>query len=91
MRLTEVHWISAGQLDVLKKHHIETLAELASFELRDSMADVVPLDNLRGLARRARASLGHPDPLAQLGAAVGQRPGTPVQYAGGQQHEGEKG
>ena len=73
MRLSEVHWVSTGQLDVLKEHDVETLEQLASFELADSMADVIPVDGLRALARRARASLGHPDPLAQIDAAAGQR------------------
>ena len=81
MRLSEVHWIKAGQLDVLKRHHIETLAELASLETRDSLADVVEVDGLRALAKRARRSLGWDDPMEQLGAAVGQRGATV--YAGG--------
>ena len=88
MRLTEVHWITTAQREVLAKHRIVTLGELASFELADSMADVVPVDNLRALARRARQALGQSDPLEQLGAAAGQRPGTPVAYAGGVRFEG---
>lgn len=87
--LTEVHWISTGQIDVLKRHHIETLEQLASFELRDSMADVIPIDGLRVMAKRARQALALPDPLAMIGAAAGQHPGTPVRYAGGVSFGGE--
>ena len=80
MRLSEVHWISAGQLNVFKEHNIETLEQLASFALRDSAADVVPVDGLRALARRARATLSSPDPLEQVGQAAGAR--GAVRYAG---------
>ena len=73
MRITEVHWISAAQREVLAKHHVLTLAELATFELRDSLSNTPPVDGLRALARRARRSLGDPDPLAMLDAAAGQR------------------
>ena len=85
MRLSEVHWITDAQRKVLAKHHVLTLSELASFELADSMADVVPVNNLRALARRARRSLGRDDPLRMLGAASGQR--GPVRYAGGVTYE----
>ena len=51
MRLSEVHWITPDQLKVLAKHHILTLGELATFETADSMADVIPVDGLRALAR----------------------------------------
>ena len=85
MRLTEVHWLTDAQREVLAAHHVLTLGELATFELADSMADVVPVNNLRALARRARRSLGRDDPLRMLGAASGQR--GPVRYAGGVTYE----
>ena len=87
MRLSEVHWITPDQLKVLAEHRVLTLGELASFELADSMANTIPVDGLRALARRARASLGHPDPMEQLGASVGQR--GPVKYAGYQTYGGK--
>lgn len=74
---------------MLKKHHIETLAELASLETRDSLADVVPVDGLRQLAKRARRSLGWDDPLRMLGASAGQR--GEVKYAGGVSYGDGKG
>ena len=89
MRLTEVHWVSPDQLDVLKKHHIETLAELASLETRDSLADVVAVDGLRQLAKRARRSLGWDDPMRMIGASAGQR--GEVVYAGGVRYSDGKG
>ena len=81
MRLSAVSWITPSQREVLAKHQIVTLGDLASCELRDSLADVVPINDLRKMARRARASLGHADPLAMIGAAAGQS--GPVRYAGG--------
>ena len=81
MRLSAVSWITPSQREILEKHCISTLAQLASCELTDSLADAVPVDGLRALARRARASLGHPDPLATIGQAAGQS--GPVRYAGG--------
>ena len=89
MRISEVHWISAAQREVLARHNVLTLSELASLETRDSLADVVEVDGLRALARRARASLGRADPMEQLGAAVGQR--GPTRYAGGVSYEDGKG
>ena len=89
MRISDVSWISAGQREALAKHRIRTLAELASFELADSMAKTIPIDGLRALARRARASLGRADPLAMIGAASGQR--GPVRYAGGVRYGDGKG
>ena len=83
MKLSDVGWLTNAQREVLAKHHILTLEQLSSFETSDSMANTIPVDGLRQLAKRARRSLGHPDPMEQLGAAVGQRPGTPVAYAGG--------
>ena len=80
MKLSDIGWLTDAQREVLAKHHVLTFDELASFEMRDSMADVVPVDGLRALARRARASLGRPDPLAQIDAAAGQR--GPVQRIG---------
>ena len=80
--ITDVSWITAGQRALLAKHHVLTLGELASFELADSMADAPRIDGLRGLARRARRSLGRSDPMEMIGAASGQR-GGPVRYAGG--------
>ena len=89
MRLSETFWISPSQLLLLEKHQITTLAQLASIELADSMADTIPIDGLRQLARRARVTLGHPDPLAQIGAAAGQS--GPVRYAGGVRYNDGKG
>ena len=80
MKLTEVHWVTDAQRALLATHHVLTLDELASFELADSMANTIPIDGLRALARRARASLGRADPLAQIDAAAGQR--GPVQRIG---------
>ena len=78
--LSLIPWITEAQRAVLSEHNIATLEELASFELRDSMADVVPIDDLRGMARRARVELGRDDPMRMIGAAAGQR--GPVKYAG---------
>lgn len=83
-RLSEVHWLSDAQREELGKHHVLTLEALATFELRDSMADVIPIDNLRTLARQARRSLGRPDPLEQIGQASGHS--GPVKYAGGMRY-----
>ena len=88
MRLAQVHWITDTQREILAVHHCTTLAQLASLELADSMADAIPIDGLRGLARRARMALGRTDPMTMLGAAAGQR--GPVRYAGGVQFEGTK-
>ena len=87
MRLDQVNWVSPATLLVLASHNVTTLEQLASFETRDSMADVVAVDGLRKLAKRARRSLGWDDPMRMIGAAVGQRPGTPVAYAGGVKKE----
>lgn len=84
MRLSDISWITDAQRTILAEHNCETVAQLASLELVDSMADVVPVNNLRVLARRARATLGMRDPLEQIGAAAGQR--GPVRYAGGQRY-----
>lgn len=81
MRLSDISWITAGQLEELGKHNCVTVEQLASLELRDSMADVISIDGLRQLAKRARQSLGHVDPMAQLGQAAGAR--GAVRYAGG--------
>ena len=89
MRIKDVSWVTEAQREVLAKHHVLTLDELASFEQADSMADSIPIDGLRALARRARASLGRPDPLAMIGAASGQR--GPVRYAGGVRYGDGKG
>ena len=78
--LSFIPGVSAAAREVLAKHHVLTLAALASFETRDSFADAPPIDNLRGLARRARQELGLPDPMRMTGAAAGQR--GPVKYAG---------
>ena len=91
MRLDQTYWITPSQLVLLASHNVTTLQQLASLELADSMADAIPVPDLRKLAKRARQSLGHGDPLAQIGAAVGQRPGTPVAYAGGVKYDSEKG
>ena len=88
-RLDGVLWLSAAQVKILVDHRIVTLEELAQFETADSFADQIPLDGLRQLSRRARQALAHPDPMEQLGAAVGQRPGTPVAYAGGVTFDGK--
>ena len=88
-RLDGVLWLSAAQVKILADHRIVTLEELAQFELRDSFVDQIPLDGLRQLSRRARQALSRPDPMERLGAAVGQRPGTPVAYAGYQTYGGK--
>ena len=84
--LNLVSWLSESQRAILREHRIATVEQLASLELADSFADTIPIDNLRTLARLARRSLGAPDPLEQIGAATGQRPGTPVAYAGGMRY-----
>ena len=89
MRLDQVFWISDAQREVLAKHHVLTLGELASFELSDSMANQIPVEGLRALARRARRSLGRDDPLAMIGASAGQR--GEVVYAGGVRYGDGKG
>lgn len=89
MKLSGVSWLTDAQREVLAEHHVLTMEQLASFELRDSMADVIPVDGLRQLAKRARRSLGHDDPMAMIGAAVGQR--GPVRYAGNVRFGGEDG
>ena len=81
MRLDQVGWITEPQRKILSEHHCTTLDQLASLELRDSLADVIAIDDLRQLARRARMALGQSDPLEMIGAAAGQR--GPVIYAGG--------
>ena len=86
--LQHVSWLSDAQRKILAEHNCETLEQLASLEMQDGMADVVPINNLRALAKRARQSLGLDDPLAQLGQAAGVRPGTPVRYAGGKEANG---
>ena len=86
--LKHVSWLSDGQREILARHQCTTLEQLSSLELRDSLADTIPVNNLRNLAKRARQSLGHPDPLTQLGQAAGVRPGTPVRYAGGKEANG---
>ena len=79
-RLEHVSWLNDAQRKVLARHNVVTLEQLASFEVRDSFADVVPIPNLRGWARLARKELGLADPMASLGAAAGAK--YPV-YAGG--------
>ena len=80
MRLDQVYWITDAQREVLARHHVLTLPELASFELVDSMANTIPVDGLRALAKRARRSLGWGDPMRMTGASAGQR--GEVVYAG---------
>lgn len=80
-RLSEISWLNDTQREILAKHNCVSLEQLASFELRDSFADVVPIPNLRMWAKRAREALGVADPLAQIGQAAGHR--GPVRYAGG--------
>ena len=80
-RLENVSWLSPAQVKILSEHHIRSLSVLASFELRDSFADVIPIDNFRALARRARQELGRDNPLRELGQAAGHS-GKPVRYAG---------
>ena len=89
MRLSEVHWITPAQREVLEKHHILTLGELASLETRDSLADAVAVDGLRQLTKRARRSLGLDDPMRMIGASAGQR--GEVKYAGGVRYGDGKG
>ena len=79
--LDMVSWLSQSQRAILREHRIKSIEQLASFELADSMANTIPIDGLRALARRARKSLGRSDPLEMIGAAAGQR--GPVRYAGG--------
>ena len=81
-RLDQVTWLSPAQVEILSEHHIRTLSVLASFELRDSFPDAVPIDNFRALAKRARQELDREDPLAEIGQAAGHS-GKPVRYAGG--------
>ena len=89
MRLENVSWLSPAQVEILSEHHIRTLSVLASFETRDSFADVVPIDNFRALARRAREELGRDDPLEMIGQAAGHR--GAVRYAGGVRFGGRNG
>ena len=81
MSLGEVGWITPEAREILAAHNCMTLPQLASLETADSMADVVPISNLRALARRARQSLGRDDPYKMIGQAAGAR--GPVVYAGG--------
>ena len=85
-RLTQVSWLTHSEREALAKHHVLTLEQLAVFETTDSTANEPSVFRLREKAKRARQSLGHADPLAQLGQAAGVRPGTPVRYAGGITH-----
>ncbi len=89
MRLDQVTWLTPAQREVLAKHHIRSAEALASFELKDSFVDQIPIDGLRQLAKRARQELGTPDPLEMIGAAAGQR--GPVRYAGGMKFGGHDG
>ena len=84
--LNLVSWLSESQRAILREHRIGTVEQLSSLELADSTADVIKINNLRALSRMARRSLGLTDPLERIGAAAGQRPGTPVAYAGGQRY-----
>lgn len=86
MRLSEIPWLSDAQVEILARHDCVTLEQLASFELRDSMADVVPIPNLRGWSKRAREALGRDDPLAQIDQAAGHH--GPVRRAGGKEANG---
>lgn len=70
--LTNLPWLSDDQLEVLTEHKILTLEELASFEIRDSLADAPPLSNLRQLATQARRWLRWPDPLENIDGRIGQ-------------------
>ena len=88
-RLSEISWLNATQVEILAKHHIRTLEVLATYELRDSLAAVIPLPDLRQLAKKARRELGGDDPLAQIGQASGHR--GPVRYAGGVKFGGHDG
>ena len=87
--LEEVTWLNATQREILSKFHIRSLESLASFELRDSFADAIPIDGFRSLAKRARQELGRSNPLAQIGQAAGHR--GPVKYAGGVKFGGHDG
>ena len=51
MRLSEVHWITDAQREVLAKHRVLTLGELAAFEMVDSVANLPAVDGLRQLAK----------------------------------------
>ena len=81
MRIGKTPWVPPSALLILAKHGIETMEQLAALELGDSMADVIPIDGLRAMAKRARRTLGWDDPLAMIGASAGQRGDTV--YAGG--------
>ena len=70
--LTNLPWLIDDQRELLSEHKIITLEELASFEIRDSLADAPPLLNLRQLAKQARIWLRWPDPFAQASAGIGQ-------------------
>ena len=84
-RLTDVGWLNDAQREILTKFHIRSLEALATFELRDSFADTIPIDGFRSLAKRARKELGGDNPLAQIGQAAGHR--GPVKFAGGATYE----
>ena len=79
-RLTDVVWLNNSQRKILSEHHIRSLESLASFELKDSLADVIAVDGFRALAKRARIELGREAPLARIGAPAGHRYPS---YAGG--------
>ena len=79
--LDGLSWLSDVQREILSKFQIRSLEALATFELKDSFHDVVPIDNCRALARRARIELGRSDPLAEIGQAAGHH--GPVRHAGG--------
>lgn len=89
-RLEHVSWITDAQRTELVKHHIRTLEVLSLYELVDSLADVIPLPDLRRMAKRARQELGRDDPLVEIGQAVGHG-GKPVRYAGGVKFGGHDG
>ena len=89
MTRLDVSWLDDAQRQVLAKHFIKSLETLASFELRDSFADSIPIDNFRQLAKKARIELGRSNPLEQIGQAAGH--GGPVKYAGGVRFGGHDG
>ena len=87
MTLSGIPWLTDAQRKILGEFHIRSVEALASFELRDSFADAIPIDGFRSLAQRARRELGRDDPLAELGQSAGHS-GKRVRYAGGKEANG---
>ena len=84
--LDGITWLNDAQRKILGEFHIRSWESLASFELRDSFADVIPLPELRQMAKKAREALGREDPLSELDQAAGHH--GPVRRAGGKEANG---